>query len=158
MIRPSALLVLGLSVWLCACAGRGGMEPASRFGQPTRLTCVPYARDVSGIDLSGNAYSWWDEAAGVYPRSQSPEVGAVLVFRPHGDMRVGHLAVVSRVKTSREILVSQANWLPRRIERDVPVVDVSACNDWTRVRVWYEPAHALGVTRYPTYGFILPNG
>ena len=47
--------------------------------------------------------------------------------------------------------------LPHRVEHDQPVVDVSPCNDWTQVRVWYEPAHALGRTVYPTYGFILPN-
>ncbi|WP_297367357.1 CHAP domain-containing protein [Acidocella sp.] len=158
MIRPSSLLGLGGAALLAACAGGPRLAPASHFGQPTRLTCVPYARDVSGIDLAGNAFRWWNEAEGVYPRSQRPQVGAVLVFRPHGGMRVGHLAVVSRVKTSREILVNQANWLPHRIERNLPVVDVSDCNDWTRVRVWYEPAHALGATTYPTYGFILPNG
>jgi surface antigen len=149
--RPALLCLL-----LAACAGPR-LEPASHFGTPTHLTCVPYARDVSGIDLSGDAYEWWDEAAGVYPRSQVPHAGAVLVFAPHGDMSVGHLAVVTSVQDQREILVTQSNWLPHRIEHDQPVVDVSPCNDWTSVRVWYEPAHALGRTIYPTYGFILPD-
>jgi surface antigen len=121
------------------------------------MTCVPYAREVSGIDLAGNAYDWWDEADGVYPRGQTPSPGAVLVFAPHGDMRVGHLAVVERVKSAREVLVTQANWLPHRIEHHQPVIDVSGCNDWTAVRVWYEPAHALGSRVYPTYGFIYPH-
>ncbi len=137
---------------LAGCAGR-----SASYGAPTRLSCVPYARAVSGIQLSGDAWQWWDEAAGLYPRSQSPAAGAVLVFRPHGSMTVGHLAVVTRVAEARQILVTQANWLPRRIEHDQPVVDVSPDNDWTAVRVWYEPVHALGRTVYPTDGFILPN-
>ncbi len=149
-MRPiSALLAVLL---LAGCAGQ-----AARYGAPTRLSCVPYARAVSGIQLSGDAWEWWDEAAGLYPRSQSPAAGAVLVFRPHGSMSVGHLAVVTRVAEAREILVTQSNWLPHRIERDQPVVDVSPTNDWTAVRVWYEPAHALGRTVYPTDGFILRN-
>jgi hypothetical protein len=58
------------------------------------------------------------------------------------------------VEDSRDILVTQANWLPYRIEHNQPVVDVSADNDWTEVRVWYEPANAMGVRIYHTYGFI----
>jgi len=150
-LRP-ALLFLALA----SCAGPR-LESPSHFGSPTHLTCVPYARDVSGIDLSGDAYEWWDEADGVYPRSQTPRTGAVLVLAPHGNMDVGHLAVVTSVEGAREILVTQSNWLPHRIEHDQPVEDVSAGNDWTQVRVWYEPAHALGRTVYPAYGFILPN-
>jgi CHAP domain len=141
---------------LAACGGPH-LESASHFGAPTHLTCVPYARQVSGIELSGDAYEWWDEAAGVYPRSQWPRAGAVLVFAPHGSMDVGHLAVVTAVESARQVLVTQSNWLPHRIEHDQPVIDVSRDNDWTQVRVWYEPAHGLGRTVYPTYGFILPN-
>jgi surface antigen len=140
---------------LVACAG-----PRTNFalyGTPTRLTCVPYARAVSGIDLTGDADTWWDEAAGRYPRTQIPQTGAVLVFAPHGDMTSGHLAVVTSLVGPREILVTQSNWLPDRIEHDQPVIDVSAGNDWTEVRVWYEPTDAMGSTIYPTYGFILPR-
>jgi surface antigen len=153
----SVLLLSPLVLAACSGAPQPQYEPPSHFGTATPLTCVPYARNVSGIDLQGNAYEWWDEAAGVYPRTQQPHAGAVLVFAPHGSMDVGHLAVVERVRSSREILVTQANWLPHRIEHHQPVIDVSACNDWTAVRVWYEPVHALGNTVYPTYGFILPN-
>ena len=153
MLRVRAAL---LCLLLAACAGPR-FESPSHFGTPTRLTCVPYARAVSGIQLSGDAYKWWDEAAGVYPRSQVPHRGAVLVFAPHGGMSVGHLAVVTAVKGKRKILVTQSNWLPHRIEHGQPVVDVSPRNNWTEVRVWYEPAHALGRTTYPTYGFILPD-
>ena len=142
------MLILSL---LAGCAGR-----YANYGTPTSLTCVPYARAVSGIQLSGDAWAWWDEAAGVYPRSHAPADGAVLVFAPHGSMRSGHLAVVTALRGPRDILVTQSNWLPRRIERDQPVRDVSAANDWTEVRVWFEPVHEMGRTVYPAYGFILP--
>lgn len=151
-IIPALLLLLALS----ACGGPHPSNPAN-FGAPTHLTCVPYARNVSGIALSGDAYQWWDEAAGLYARSHSPKIGAVLVFAPHGSMDVGHLAVVTRLRNARTIEVTQSNWLPYRIEHDQPVIDVSPGNNWTRVRVWYEPAHEMGETTYPTYGFILPH-
>jgi len=152
------VLPLPLLLAVAACSGppRPTYESPSHFGTATPLTCVPYAREVSGIDLAGDAYEWWDEAAGVYPRTQQPSRGAVLVFAPHGAMGVGHLAVVESVRSSREILVTQANWLPHRIEHHQRVIDVSDCNDWTAVRVWYEPAQAMGRTVYPTYGFIDP--
>jgi surface antigen len=145
--------LLLLPLFVSACAGPRYVN----YGTPTHLSCVPYARAVSGIQLTGDAYTWWDEAAGVYPRGQTPEDGAVLVFAPHGSMTVGHLAVVTALQGPREILVTQSNWLPGRIEHDQPVVDVSTANDWTSVRVWYEPVAGLGATVYPTYGFILPR-
>jgi len=150
------LPALGALLALAACAGPR-LESPSHFGAPTRLTCVPYAREVSGVDLRGDAYQWWDEAKGVYPRTQEPSRGAVLVFAPRGTMSVGHLAVVTALDGPRKIRVTQSNWLPHRIEHNQKVVDVSPCNDWTAVRVWYEPAHAMGRTVYPTYGFIRPD-
>lgn len=165
VLRPSSVssrlggraLLLLLLLAVSACSSGPRLESPCDFGSATSLTCVPYARDVSGIDLSGDAYSWWREAGGVYPRSHYPRVGAVLVFKAHGPMIDGHVAVVTAIKSAREILVSQANWLPGRIEHGVPVVDVSRRNNWSHVRVWYEPAHALGITTYPTYGFVYPN-
>jgi surface antigen len=142
------LLALGVS----ACAGGG-----ARYGQRTSLSCVPYAREVSGIRLEGDAWQWWDEAAGRYERTHWPVPGAVLVFRRHGDMRDGHLAVVSRVVGPDEIMVTHANWLPGRIDSNQPVVDVSGGHDWSLVRVWWPPVGALGRTVYPTDGFILPQ-
>jgi surface antigen len=145
-------MIFCLGVALAGCAG-----PRQNFGTATNLTCVPYARQVSGIDLSGDAWEWWGEAAGRYPRGHSPAPGAVLVFAPHGSMASGHLAVVTSVLDARRIEVTQSNWLPYRIEHDQPVIDVSEANDWSAVRVWYEPVQAMGATVYPTYGFILPR-
>ncbi len=143
---------LTLALLLTACGGR--LPPARDFGAPTTLSCVPYAREVSGIQLDGDAWEWWGEAAGLYPRGHRPRPGAVLVFAARAGMPQGHLAVVTRLRDDRTILVTQSNWLPDRIEHDQPVIDVSADNDWTEVRVWYEPADAMGAKTYRTYGFI----
>ena len=83
------------------------------------LQCVPYAREVSHIELTGNAYLWWAEAAGRYGRGATPEVGAVLNFRGIGRMPLGHVAVVTDVIDSRAVLVTQANWVPGTITNDV---------------------------------------
>ena len=116
------------------------------------LWCVPYARDISHIDLTGDAFLWWAEAAGRYARGQRPQDGAVLNFRSSARIRMGHVAVVARVINSREILVDQANWVPDQVSHDVPVIDVSPDNNWTMVRVSIGNGH-FGAP-YPTFGFI----
>ncbi len=123
------------------------------------LQCVPYARQVSGIQIFGDAHSWWAQAQGRYATGKRPQVGAVLAFVPHRSMQLGHVAAVSRVIDSRTVLLDHANWSPingRRgqIERDVRAIDVSPGNDWSQVRVWYDPAQSLGTTVWPTHGFI----
>ncbi|RQW42588.1 CHAP domain-containing protein [Novosphingobium sp. LASN5T] len=123
------------------------------------LQCVPYARQVSGIGIYGDALTWWDQAAGRYARGRQPRVGAVMSFRPYGGMELGHVAAVSRIIDSRTVLLRHANWSPingRRgqIEKDVRAVDVSPENDWSEVRVWYAPIADLGTTRWPVNGFI----
>ncbi len=148
---------LALLLALAGCGGSGRI-PYSAIGSPTDLTCVPYVQEVTGIGLTGDAYRWWREAAGRYPRLHRPVVGAVLVFRPTDAMPLGHVSVVTAVLSPREILVEHANWVPWRITQDQPVVDVSADNDWSRVRVWYPPIAALGSSIFPVYGFVLPAG
>lgn len=123
-----------------------------------RLQCVPYARELSGIAIRGDAWRWWDRAAQRYERSNRPEVGSVLVFKRTGRNRYGHLAVVTQIVNDREILVSHANWLNRgQIHIDTPVRDVSPGNDWSRVRVWYAPGNTMGRTVYPAHGFVVPR-
>lgn len=116
------------------------------------LWCVPYAREVSRIELHGDAFLWWAESEGRYARGWRPELGSLLAFRSIPRMPLGHLAVVVKIISSREILVSQANWVPDTVTRNVPVIDVSPDNDWTEVR------QSVGGGRfgmvYPTYGFI----
>ncbi|MDB5453812.1 MAG: hypothetical protein JWO33_2390, partial [Caulobacteraceae bacterium] len=73
--------------------------------------CVPFARMVSGIQIFGDAWTWWGQASsGKYPTGFAPASGAVLVFKPQGAMRLGHVAVVSKVVTERVIQVTHANW------------------------------------------------
>jgi len=123
------------------------------------LQCVPFAREVSGIDIRGNAYTWWDQAAGRYARGHLPKVGAVLAFASTAKMRNGHVAMVSEIVSDREVLLTHANWSTRGgIERNVRAVDVSEAGDWSRVRVWFGPMHGLGLTAYPTKGFIYRDG
>lgn len=119
----------------------------------SRLQCVPYAREVSHIELSGDAFLWWAEAAGRYERGYMPAVGSVLNFRSTGRMPLGHVAVVTAVLNQRTILVTQANWVRGTITNDVTVEDISADNNWSDVRVEYGNGSEMG-SSYPTYGFI----
>jgi surface antigen len=118
---------------------------------------VPFARNDSGISVPGNAWEWWDNAAGVYARGSVPEPGSVLTFRSNGRMRLGHVAVVSRVINAREVEVDHANWwgpgMYGGVARNIPVVDVSEANDWSAVRVGLGESGQFGSV-YPTYGFI----
>ena len=131
-------------------------------GLPPYLQCVPYARQLTGIRIFGDAHTWWGQAEGRYARGQKPRVGAVMAFQPNGNSRLGHVAAVSKVIDSRTVLVSHANWSPingRRgqIEDNVRVIDVSPDNDWSAVRVWYGPSQGLGSTHWPLAGFIYPT-
>ena len=128
-------------------------------GLSMSLQCVPYARAVSGINLYGDAHTWWDQAAGHYARGVTPKLGAVMAFKPHGKMVLGHVATVSRIIDSRTILLRHANWSPidgktGQIEDGVKAVDVSPANDWSSVRVWFAPSQNLGSTAWPVQGFI----
>ena len=117
--------------------------------------CAPYAREISGIKIHGNANTWWGQAAGRYERGNAPKVGAVLSFQPTRRMRVGHVAMVSQVVSDREVRLTHANWSRRgQIERDVRAIDVSPAGDWSMVKVWYAPQGGLGTSDYPTNGFI----
>ena len=129
------------------------------FGERASWQCAQFARMFSGIQIFGDAKTWWQQAMGKYARGFTPEAGSVLVFRPFGPMTRGHVAVVSQVLTDRIIQVTHANWSPvegRRgqIENNVTVVDVSTGGDWSKVKVLYRPSGDLGTTVYPTYGFV----
>ena len=137
---------LAAAMWLAA-----GAQAASSGGN-----CVAYARQVSGISLDGNAGAWWSQAEGRYERGQTPAVGAVLVFKPSGHMRVGHVAVVSQVVKPREILVDQANWVRGRVVKGMSVIDASPNNDWTVVKVAELHSGTHGRPNQ-TYGFVYPR-
>jgi len=117
--------------------------------------CVTFARSVSGIEIRGNANTWWSQAEGRYERGHTPKAGSVLAFSPTSRMRVGHVAMVSKVVSDREVLLTHANWSrPGAVETNVRADDVSDAGDWSMVKVWYGPQGGLGTSAYPTKGFI----
>ncbi|NBC33587.1 MAG: CHAP domain-containing protein [Alphaproteobacteria bacterium] len=126
------------------------------IGDASAQYCVRYARSLTDFEIRGNAWSWWQEAAGRYERGQLPMEGAVLVFRRgHGGMRLGHVSTVTGIVDERTILVTHS-FGGATLWRDVPVIDTSASNDWSEVRVWSGRANVMGSTEFATYGFIYP--
>jgi surface antigen len=118
---------------------------------------VPFARRESGVEIFGDANTWWAQAAGRYPRSGRPAPGSVLVMRGYNNPGRGHVAVVTRVDSNRLIRVDHANWLNNgEISVDVPILDVSANNDWSEIRVWHIPGGHWGGRIYTAHGFIHP--
>ena len=49
---------------------QGHAEVQQDTHQP--MQCVPYARDHSSVKIYGDAYTWWEQAAGKYQRSGVP--------------------------------------------------------------------------------------
>ncbi|MEJ0060049.1 MAG: CHAP domain-containing protein [Terricaulis sp.] len=174
VLRAAAAVLLGAALTACAStsapiASRNPLppvwsdpsSPVDPYAPPrivegaTPLQCVPFARSASGVEIYGDANTWWQQAEGRYPRSSSPAPGSVLVLRGYNDPGRGHVAVVSAIVSARVIRVDQANWLNQgEITLSVPVMDVSPNNDWTEVRVWYIPTNDWGVRIYQAEGFI----
>lgn len=128
---------------------------------PPPTQCAPFAREISGIPLRGDAWTWWDQAVGRFDRGCAPRENAVLVLRATDQLPFGHVAVVRHVVGPREITVTHADWgdddPTRRLVHDaMPVVDVSPANDWSELRFWNVQAQAFGKI-YPAYGFIYPQ-
>lgn len=132
-------------------------EPIARVtNSRARLQCVPFARRESGVELYGNANTWWDQARGRYETTQAPSEGAVMVLRGYASANRGHVAVVREVVSQRLIIVDHANWLNGgEITRDVPIMDVSEAGDWSEVKVWHVPGRHWGGRTYTVQGFIL---
>jgi surface antigen len=136
----------------------GGSRPVGRARPDAPLQCVPYARDHSRVTLYGDAYTWWDKAAGKFARSPVPSEGAVMVLTNYAGPNRGHVAVVRAILDSRTIKIDHANWLDDgAIYVDDPVRDVSTENDWSQVRVFNLRTGAWGGHIYPVQGFIGPG-
>ena len=119
-----------------------------------KIFCVEYARLRSGLSLFGDAKYWWTQAQKLYVRAKAPAENAVLVFKATSRLRLGHVAVVTKVVSNREIRVDQANWQNHgEIDHATPVLDVSKKNDWSQVRVWDLKSGQFGRI-YPVSGFI----
>jgi surface antigen len=171
--KAAAIMLLGLSLMGCASSyddgdniqasnietsslpSETGQNHALEQAGQTPLQCVPYAREHSQVKLYGDAYTWWDQAAGKYERGKAPATGAVMVLFDYAGPEHGHLAVVKRIVSAREIRVDHANWLDDgSIYVNDPVVDVSANNDWSAIKVWNIKTGGWGVKIYPVRGFI----
>ena len=130
---------------------RGAMSDTHQKPQQ----CVPYAREHSDVKIYGDAWTWWDQAAGHYAESALPQTGAVMVLTNYAGPERGHVAVVRQLVSSREIRVDHANWLDDgAIYLNDPVQDVSADNDWSQVRVYNIKTGGWGSRIYPVQGFI----
>jgi surface antigen len=148
------LLFRNLSIGLVA-AGvifAGASQPAKAWN------CVQFVHQVSTLKLSGDAWKWWSNAAGLYDRGHAPVEKAVLVFDHTRRMVHGHVAIVAKKINKRLIEIDHANWSIGRwgrgkISRNVRVQDVSDKNDWSMVEVWNELDNCWGHP-YKTLGFI----
>ena len=122
------------------------------------LYCVEYARVRSGLQIFGDAKTWWTSAKNMYDEFTAPVANAVMVFSGSSRIRRGHVAVVTSIVSPREIVVDQANWQNHgEIDHNTPVLDVSSDNDWSKVRVWDISTHQFGAHVYAISGFIGQN-
>jgi hypothetical protein len=120
-----------------------------------KLFCVEYARARSGLAVFGDAKFWWARAKNLYARVTRPMENTVMVFSGSSRLKKGHVAVVTDIVSKREIRVDQANWQNRgEIDHATPVLDVSARNDWSKVRVWDMRSNGFGAHVYAISGFI----
>lgn len=168
MLRPIVLLAALASLAACATTPPARPGPQAPITRPPLadprdlpppqmvradrpLQCVPYARQRSGVLIFGDANTWMSQAQGRYRIVQRPQPGAVMVL---GGTPGGHLAVVTKVVSDREVLVDHANWAnDGAIHLNAPIVDVAG--DWSAVRVWHMQSGQLGARAYPVLGFIL---
>ncbi|NCO02929.1 MAG: CHAP domain-containing protein [Alphaproteobacteria bacterium] len=153
----SALLAPIILLSACSTVEQAGSQK-SFYKISEQMQCVPYAREVSGISIYGDAHTWWGQAAGKYSRGALPKVGSVMVLSKTSRLKHGHLAVVKRVVNSRKIEVEHVNWgddmkTRKMIYKAMPVIDASDNNDWSSARFWHYPTSTFG-SAYPVSGFI----
>ena len=126
------------------------------------IQCVPFAREASGFDIYGDAYTWWDQAPQKgYAQGAKPAKGAVMVLKKGRKLSRGHLAVVTDILNEREIEVSHSNWGDTKktrsyIYKSMRVQDISPKNDWSIVSFWNKYYNQYGLP-YKNNGFIYPH-
>lgn len=127
------------------------------------IQCVDYIKEKHPQykGMTGNAKTWWTQTDKV-TQQQTPSVGSVLVF-PGPNVAYGHVAYVTKLVSSKEILVNHANWnrdtgkADGTIWTNVRVQDVSEKGNWTKVKIEYGNKGAFGSTPFATYGFVVPK-
>lgn len=166
------LILIGFVLFLNACSsvqgmGYGGVwgsrpfstEQAVGYYNKKAVQCVPYAREASGVEIYGDAHTWWNQAQKKgYQSGVTPKTGAVLVLKKSSKLSRGHVAVVKRVVNAREIEVTHSNWgddgrSRKIIYQAMRVQDLSKNNDWSVLRFWNPEIKGYGLP-YPAYGFI----
>ena len=151
------------STLIAGCASAPDIDypsaPDQAAQQPTsHLQCVPYARAVSGVNIFGDAWTWWQKATGKYAKSGVPSLRAVMVLFHYAGPDRAHLAVVTAMPSSREVRIDHANWLDQgRVYTNVPVYDMSPDNDWSVVKVYNPATRDWGTRVYDVQGFIGPG-
>lgn len=150
---PLRIFVLAFVLLLTGCGTSG-------WARLQPLQCVPYARDVSGIEIYGDAHTWWDKAQNnpQYARGKMPVKDSVLVLSKTGRLQYGHVAVVERIINKREIEVTHVNWgqdqwSRRRVYKGMLARDISRNNDWSQIQFWSPEAESFGRT-YQAKGFV----
>lgn len=156
------IILCCICIILSSCSSSFSNQQVAGRSISKPISCVPYARKVSGVPIRGDAHTWWYQAEGRYARGQVPQVGAVYVLSQSSRLKHGHLSVVTRVLNPRTIEVTHSNWGSDRATRSViyermRVEDVSLRNDWTRARFWNKDIDAYGLP-YEASGFIYPRG
>jgi hypothetical protein len=164
------LRIFSVLVALTVLAGCATTPPANPRHDPSLADytylkkaeqCVPYARRVSGVEIFGDAHTWWDRSVPRYQRGGIPQEGAVLVLSKTKKMTHGHVAVVKDVIDSRQINVTHSNWgndtkSRRALYHSMRVQDISPNNDWTNLRFWNDIDGVFGFP-YKARGFIYPH-
>ena len=74
-------------------------QVAQAEGVTNGWQCAQFARLLSGIEIFGDAYTWWRQAMGKYARGSSPDVGAVLVFKTSPTSMISsRIAIANKIR------------------------------------------------------------
>src|SRR5262249_13707964 len=70
-------------------------EPNARVAEPrANLQCVPFVRRETGVEIYGDANTWWSQAKDQFERQAEPIEGGVLVLHGYAGAQRGHVAVI----------------------------------------------------------------
>src|SRR4051812_9021270 len=94
-VRLALAAAIGFDLAGCASEPDNFSSDRSQVGgvhaSSSPLQCVPYARQISGIPIYGDAWTWWDKAAGKFERGASPKLGSIMVLAGYAGPNRAHL-------------------------------------------------------------------